>query len=67
MSGSNALLKLVAEIESRASSIEQDVSRGAVPDWSAYREKVGELKGLRRAAEMVRELNTKLFKEEEDD
>jgi len=67
LSGSNRLLKLASEIESRAASIEQDVARGAVPDWSAYREKVGELKGLRRAAEMVRELNDKLFKEEQDD
>lgn len=67
MSGSNALLKLVADLELRAASIEQDVARGAVPDWPAYREKVGEVRGLRRAAEMVKELNDKLFKEEEDD
>ena len=58
---------LVAHLEAEISMIQNTMGRGNCGEFHSYREMVGRIAGLRRAADRARELLVKHTEEEDSD
>jgi hypothetical protein len=67
MSYAEFVKALKHKISERTVEVEESLGKGAAQDFAGYREKVGEIRGLRSAGDIAAELLKATLEDDDDD